>query len=117
MQTSAAPVATAPTATIGHNSQGLSIGVEVRLFNSMVKACPTVPPRTTVELPAGGTIGDIIRQLGIPERDIFLVMVNGRDVTPKLGVPVETGRVLEHGDVVAFSGPVPYSWGYGACVV
>lgn len=104
-------------AGIGHNSRSAAIGVEVRLFNAIAKACPTVPARSALELPAGATIGDVIHRLGLPERDIFLVMVNGRDVTRHLGTPIETGRVLEDGDVVAFSGPVPYSWGYGACVV
>lgn len=106
-----------PAVGIGHNSQSAPIGVEVRLFNSVVTACPTVPARSTITLPPGATIGEVVRQLGLPKREIFLVLVNGRDVTPRLGVPVETGRVLEDGDVVAFSGPVPYSWGYGACVV
>ncbi len=108
---------TTPAAGIGHNSRTAPIGVEVRLFNSMVTACPTIPARSAIALPPGATIGDVVRQLGLPKREIFLVLVNGRDVTPRLGVPVETGRVLEDGDVVAFSGPVPYSWGYGACVV
>jgi len=113
----AAGIAAATGAGIGHNSQGAAIGVEVRLFNTILKLCPTVPARSVVELAPGATIGDVVRRLGIPAHEIFLVLVNGRDVTPRLGVPVETGRVLSDGDVVAFSGPVPYSWGYGACVV
>ena len=106
-----------PAAGIGHNSQCAAIGVEVRLFNTILKLCPTVPARSVVDMAPGATIADVVRRLGIPAHEIFLVLVNGRDVTPRLGVPVETGRVLSDGDVVAFSGPVPYSWGYGACVV
>ena len=44
-------------------------------------------------------------------------MVNGRDVTPLLNGGIETGHLLEDGDVVALSGPVPCSWGYGSPVV
>ena len=44
---------------------------------------------------------------------------NGRDVTPGIyrGGVVNTEAVLDDGDVIAVSGPVPYSWAYGAPVV
>ncbi len=45
-------------------------------------------------------------------------MVNGRDVTPsRVGAPVNRNREIADGDVVPLSGPVPYSYGYGAPVV
>ena len=45
-------------------------------------------------------------------------MTNGRDVTPgRVGAPVNSDREIAIGDIVALSGPVPYSYGYGAPVV
>ena len=45
-------------------------------------------------------------------------MTNGRDVTPgRVGAPVSSDREIADGDIVALSGPVPYSYGYGAPVV
>ena len=50
---------------------------------------------------------------------IFLVLRNGRDITPGIyqGGVVNADAGLSDGDVIAFSGPVPYSYGYGAPVV
>ena len=64
-------------------------------------------------------IGDLIRELRLPIPEIFLVLRNGRDVTPGIyqGGVVKTEVALDDGDVIAFSGPVPYSWAYGAPVV
>ena len=44
-------------------------------------------------------------------------MRNGRDITPSLYGGVNTQTVLNEDDVIAFSGPVPYSWGYGSAIV
>jgi hypothetical protein len=64
-------------------------------------------------------VGDLIRSFRIPLAEIFLVLRNGRDITPGTyqGGIVNEDVVLEDGDVIAFSGPVPYSYGYGAPVV
>jgi hypothetical protein len=104
---------------IGHNSQGIRFSVEVRLFNSLARFGGTSGPVQRIELSAGATLRDIIRLLRLPIREIFLVLRNGRDVSP--GV-YERGNVnaeayVDDGDVIAFSGPVPYSFGYGAPVV
>jgi hypothetical protein len=109
----------ADCAGVGHNSARATIRVESRLFNSLGKFSGSGRNwRETFELPAGSTIGDLVAAWGIPEAEIFLVLKNGRDVTPGLvGDPVLLGGVLEDGDVIAFSGPVPYSYGYGAPVV
>lgn len=104
------------TAGIGHNRAGVTVDVEVRLFNSLASYAPEGRPQH-LTMPAGTSVGDMIRQLGLPPDRVFLVLVNGRDVTASLHGPINTARVLEDGDVVAFSGPVPYSWGYGAPVV
>jgi hypothetical protein len=102
---------------IGHNIDGLTVDVEVRLFNSLVRFTANGDRRRIVSLPAGSSIGDILRRLGIPAREVHLVFRNGRDVTPSLKSSVNTAPTVEAGDVIALSGPVPYSWGYGAPVV
>ncbi len=105
-------------AGIGHNSEDASIEVEVRLFNSMTRYANGADAGWRVSVPAGSTVGDLAARLGIPCDDLFLVLVNGRDITPGLfGDAVKIYHVIEDGDVVAFSGAVPYSYGYGAPVV
>lgn len=102
---------------LGHNSAGITVSTEVRLFNSISRLGGQGGMFRRLELPAGSDIGDVLRQLGIPPADVFLVFVNGRDITPTLNAGIRTGYVIEDGDVIALSGPVPYSWGYGAPVV
>lgn len=102
---------------IGHNVSGVFITVEARLFNSLFKYRDANNPAGRVRLPAGSTVGDLMARLGLARREVFLVMRNGRDITRSLHDEINTGAVLEEGDVIAFSGPVPYSWGYGAPVV
>lgn len=102
----------------GDNSGAATIEVEARLFNSLVRFDgDTLAPRR-LSLPVGATVGDVMERLGVPADQVFLVLVNGRDITPgQVGDAVREGYVLEAGDVVALSGPVPFSWGYGAPVV
>ncbi len=103
---------------MGHNSEGVTIKVEVRLFNSVGVYNREKNGWPVVTLPAGGNIGDVARELGVPKEKIFVAWVNGKDVTPGLiGAEMREGYELEDGDVIAFSGPVPYSYGYGAPVV
>lgn len=106
-----------PKPGIGHNVAGITIDVEVRLFNSLARFSANGARRQIVSLPAGSAIGDILRRLGIPAGEVHLAFRNGRDVTPSLKSSVNTEHTVEAGDVVALSGPVPYSWGYGAPVV
>ena len=105
--------------SIGDNSGGASVAVEVRLFNSMVRHGGRGCPVRRITYDAGATVGDVVRDLGLPLTDIFLVLRNGRDVSPGLyqGGNINLGAALDDGDVIAFSGPVPYSFGYGAPVV
>ncbi|MEQ1714648.1 MAG: hypothetical protein ABL907_01465 [Hyphomicrobium sp.] len=107
------------TSQIGHNSEGQTIRVQVRLFNSLARYTPSANFREDIEVPAGASVGLLIDKFKLPVSEIFLVLRNGRDITPGLYqggvVNVETG--LTDGDVIAFSGPVPYSYGYGAPVV
>lgn len=102
---------------LGHNSLDLTVTIEVRLFNSLHKFAGDSRGVVHLTLPAGSSVGDIVRKLSIPRDRIYLVLRNGRDVTPGLHTPVNVEAVLDDGDVIALSGPVPYSWGYGAPVV
>jgi len=102
---------------IGHNVGGIRVTIEVRLFNSLHGYCGGEDGRMPLSLPAGSSIGDILHTLGIPAHKVFLALRNGRDVTPSLHTAVNTEAVLDDGDVIALSGPVPYSWGYGSPVV
>ncbi len=103
---------------IGHNSQGIVIDVEVRMFNSIIRYANGNGATQRLSLPAGTTVGELADRLRIPRGELFLVLVNGRDITPGLvGTEVKDYHLIEDGDVVAFSGAVPYSYGYGSPVV
>ncbi len=104
---------------IGHNSSDVKVRIEVRFFNSLAKYNDEDGVRRTLETAAGTTVGEIIRRFKLPLPEIFLVLKNGRDITPGLyqGGVVNEEVVVEDGDTIAFSGPVPYSPGFGAPVV
>jgi len=102
---------------IGHNSAEIPITVEVRLFNSLAKFLPKQVRNPVLEFQPGSTIGDILERMNIPKSAVFLALCNGRDVTPDLNSGICTDYELDEGDVIALSGPIPYSWGYGAPVV
>ncbi len=103
-------------AEIGHNTGGLEIEVEVRVFNSIQQKTGGNVSRA-MTLPAGGTVGDILSRLKVNATDVFLVWCNGRDITRDLNSGVNTDFAPEHGDIIAVSGAVPYSWGYGSPIV
>ncbi len=104
---------------LGHNSGGNTVQVETRLFNTLVRFAGSEGSFRGFELAAGSTVGDLLELLKLPVPEIFLVLCNGRDITPGLyqGGCVNAQHALSDGDVIAFSGPVPYSYGYGAPVV
>ncbi len=102
--------------SVGHNSGDIAVNVEVRFFNSISRYANGRGPFERTRFPAGSDVGDILKQYGIRPDEVFLIFVNGRDITRKLD-RLRTSYVLEEGDVVSLSGPVPYSWGYGAPVV
>lgn len=103
---------------IGHNTKDYPIRVEVRLFNSLQKFAGPEGWRTNLEVTEGATVGDIVARLGVPKHEIYLVMRNGRDISSGLiDDPVNFEASLDDGDVIAFLGPVPYSYGYGAPIV
>lgn len=108
-----------PAELLGHNARGAVLRIEARFFNSLAKYSGAQGVCRQLELPAGATVGDIIRMFALPLNDIYLVLRNGRDITPGLyqGGVVNEEVALDDGDIIAFSGPVPYSYGYGAPVV
>jgi hypothetical protein len=97
----------------------MNIRVEARFFNSLAKYSGHDGLCRSLEVPLGANVGEIIKAFRIPLSEIFLVLRNGRDITPGIyqGGVVNEEAGLEDGDVIAFSGPVPYSYGYGAPVV
>lgn len=102
---------------IGHNIRDATVTVEARLFNSLTRFAGAGGMITRVSLPAGSTVGDLMRRLAVPANEVYLVLRNGRDVTRSLYDELNTEAVIDDGDVIALSGPVPYSWGYGAPIV
>lgn len=102
---------------MGDNSgQAPTITIRLKMFNSLATYAGGSAPME-LEVPAGTVVGDLVARYGVPLDKIYLVLVNGQDVTRKKGVPVNIARELEDGDEVALSGPVPYSWAYGAPIV
>ncbi len=92
--------------------------VEIRFFNGVARFSGPSGWRRSLEVPVGTTVAEIAKRLAVPTEQLFLVLVNGRDITPGLvGDPVRGSYQIEHGDVIAFSGAVPYSYGYGSPVV
>jgi hypothetical protein len=104
---------------MGHNSSDVKLRIVARFFNSLAKYAGQDGLCKHLELNAGSTIGDLIALIKLPIPEIFLVLRNGRDITPGLyqGGVVNQDVTLDDGDIIAFSGPVPYSYGYGAPVV
>jgi hypothetical protein len=102
---------------LGHNIQNATVRVEVRFFNSLSCYSLNGGRPVIMQIPAGSTVGDVIRRLDIPSAEVYLALRNGRDITRSLYDPVNEDALLDEGDVLALSGPVPYSWGYGSPVV
>ena len=105
--------------SIGHNSAEARVTIEVRIFNSLARFGGELGCVRRMELAAGATIGHVIHALKLPISEVFIVFRNGRDVSPgryERG-NVNTEAALDDGDIIALSGPVPYSYGYGAPVV
>lgn len=94
------------------------IGITVRFFNSLSRYA-NGKPQCALLLKEPMTIGDVVKMLNVPESEIFLLLHNGRNVMKGFGFNsgIENERVLKEGDTLAFSGPVPFSRGYGSAVV
>jgi hypothetical protein len=91
------------------------IEIEICLFNSLSKYAPAGSP-LRLTLAQGTDASQIVRQLQIPPREIYVVWRNGRNITTSFGGAVESNVVLKDGDRLALSGPIPFSRAYGAPV-
>ena len=108
----------AAPARLGHNIADLDVSVEVRFFNAIARYAGPQGLRRQITVSVGATVGELADRLGVPPKELFLVLVNGRDITPGLvGDDIKDYHVLDDGDVIALSGAVPYSYGYGSPVV
>ncbi len=107
--------------TIGHNSSEVVVKFVCKGFNSVSPYVKKHGAPRPMELPAGATLRDLVAHLGIPNHTIFLAMKNGRDVTkglyPSKNPVINMDVPIEEGDHISFSGPVPYSYGFGSPVV
>jgi hypothetical protein len=103
-------------AGMGHNSSEV-MTITIKLFNSVAKVMGAGRQPIIIEVPVETTLGDIVRLMQIPVDEVCLTLINGSDPIPTLKGDLPQSRLLNDGDHVAFSGPVPYSWGYGAPVV
>ncbi|MCP3663380.1 MAG: hypothetical protein GY696_12945 [Gammaproteobacteria bacterium] len=86
--------------------------IEVRLFNSLGRYGVN-----SLQLPDAATVDLALSNLAIPESEIYLTLLNGRNIMTALGGDIERHHPLTDGDVLALSGPVPFSRAYGAPVV
>ncbi len=106
----------AETATIGHNSGDVRYTIEVRMFNRISRLFGDGQVKHFLTIDAGTTVGDVLAKLKIPENEVFLAFINGTDISHEAG-SLRLQLQLEEHDVLALSGAIPYSWGYGAPVV
>ncbi len=92
--------------------------ITIRLFNTLSKYA-SGSTQWPVTLADGSTVGDALERLGLPEEEIFLLLHNGRNIMQGFGFNsgIDKDRILHDGDVLAFSGPIPFSRGYGAAIV
>jgi len=74
--------------------------VNVRAYATLRKYLPDVSlgSAVTLELPNGATLGDLVRELGIPETEVKVAFVNG--------LQREDGCLLQDGDRVALFPPI-----------
>ena len=76
------------------------MNLEVRLFATLGPYLPegAQGDGAIMAFPAGTTVDDVVRALGIPSHLPFMTVVNGHEVEPE--------RVLAEGDVVAMFPPL-----------
>ena len=92
----------APPAHLGHNIADMDVNVEFRFFNAIARYAGPRGMRQKMTVPAGTTVGELADRLGVPRKELFLVLVNGPDITPGLvGDDIKDYHVLDDGDVIA----------------
>lgn len=85
---------------------------EIRLFNKLQTYARDGKYRFELSVLREMTFRDLLGRLGIPAWEVFLAPRNGRNIEL-----FPEDDVLHHGEIIALSGPVPYSRGYGSPVV
>jgi len=88
------------------------ITLEIRLFNKLQGFAINGNHRFELSVPRGITYLDLLGKLRIPAEDVYLAFRNGRNIEL-----FPEDDILQNGEIIALSGPVPYSRGYGSPVV
>jgi sulfur carrier protein ThiS len=88
------------------------VGIEVRIYNSLQKF--VAQPRITLDIQGQVSVAAQVHQLGIDGREIYVAFKNGKPLGRGMAAAADT--TLSNGDSLALSGPIPFSWGYGAPV-
>lgn len=88
------------------------MAIEVRIYNSLQRFVEV--PRLMLEAKDPITVANIVRTLRIDGDEIYVAFKNGKPLGRGLAAAAET--VITDGDILALSGPIPFSWGYGAPV-
>lgn len=77
-----------------------SVKIEVRLFANLADYLPAASPGepSTIDLPDGATVDELVARLALPGELPRLLLVNGSDASP--------GLSLQAGDVVSILPPL-----------
>ena len=88
------------------------------MFNSVGRFAPG-KRYFKLALPYNETVGELIKQLKVPEKEIFLVLHNGKNIMryDDLNSIIDKERIIRDGDVLALSGPVTRSRCHGVRIV
>lgn len=88
------------------------IEIELRLFNSLGRYGRSGP----MQVPSSITVGEVLERLRVPAHKVYVSWLNGHNISTALGGAIEAHHELKQGDVLALSGPVPFSRSYGTPV-
>ncbi|MDO8885420.1 MoaD/ThiS family protein [Candidatus Oleimmundimicrobium sp.] len=74
--------------------------IELRFYATLIKYAEKnkIPQFSTVEIEEGTTIASLLNKFNIPEKDVHIIIINGRNADSK--------QVLQDGDRVALFPPV-----------
>ena len=102
----------------GPDTLGGMVEIEVRLFNSLARYAPGRQGRFALRVARPATVRSALARLAIPRERIFVLWLNGRNLKEGVGftAAIDGDQALVDGDVLALSGPVPYSTAYGTPV-
>ena len=88
------------------------------MFNSVGRFAPG-KRYFKLALPYNETVGELIEQLKVPEKEIFLVLHNGKNIMryDDINSVIDKERIIRDGDALALSGPVTRSRCHGVRIV